>query len=89
MGNIQDKKAKGIRSKAKWIEFGEKNWKYFLNLEKRNYANKYFKKIITENTIVITKPKEILKEQANHYQNLYNSKFFFFLFIIFFAAHTR
>ena len=32
------KKTKGIilRSKAKWVEEGEKNTKYFLNLEKRN-----------------------------------------------------
>ena len=28
-----------IRSRAKWTEFGEKNSKYFLNLEKR-HANK-------------------------------------------------
>jgi hypothetical protein len=29
-----------FRSKAKWVEEGEKNSKYFLNLEKNNYLNK-------------------------------------------------
>jgi hypothetical protein len=34
-----NEKAQGafIRSKSDWAEFGEKNTKYFLNLEKRNY----------------------------------------------------
>jgi len=30
-------KAKILRSKARWYENGEKNSKYFLNLEKRNF----------------------------------------------------
>ena len=33
-----------FRSKAKWVEQGEKPTKYFFNLEKRNYE----KKIITQ-----------------------------------------
>ena len=44
--NIQTIKMNGIilRSKAQWVEFGEKNSKYFLNLAKRNYNVKYIKK---------------------------------------------
>ncbi len=30
-----------FRSKLKWTEEEEKNSKYFLSLEKRNYTNKY------------------------------------------------
>ena len=37
-----------FRSKAKWVEDGEKNTKYFLNLEKRNYNNKCIQKLITK-----------------------------------------
>ena len=35
-----------IRSKAIWVEEGEKNTKYFLNLEKRNYNIHHIKKLI-------------------------------------------
>ena len=43
-------KADGIklRSKTKWVEDGEKNTKYFLNLEKRNYNNTYIKMLINK-----------------------------------------
>ena len=61
-----------IRSKAKWHEEGEKNTKYFLNLEKRNYIknNMYKFKIDSE---AITYQKNILNEQKKFYQNLYCS----------------
>ena len=34
---ITDQKVKGaiLRSKARWVEYGEKNTRYFLNLEKK------------------------------------------------------
>ena len=40
--NIELEKAKGaiLRSKIQWSEAGEKNTKYFLNLEKQNAINK-------------------------------------------------
>ena len=45
---IENIKVEGaiIRSKAKWVEEGEKNTKYFLNLEKRNYEKKCIRKLI-------------------------------------------
>ena len=43
-----------MRSKAKWVEEGEKNTKYFLNLEKRNYNSACIKKLITEDGTEIT-----------------------------------
>ena len=37
------KKTQGtiVRSRARWYEFGEKNNKYFLNLEKTNHRKKH------------------------------------------------
>ena len=35
-----------IRSKADWTEHGERNSKFFLNLEKRNYQTKCITKLI-------------------------------------------
>ncbi len=62
-----------LRSKVKWIEESEKKSRYFLSLEKRNYANK----LITTLEIVgkMTKePARISQEQTTFYQNLYSEK---------------
>ena len=59
-----------IRSKAKWIEEGEKNTKYFLSLEKRNYCNKLITQIQVGDT-VIDNQEDILKEEKYFYENLY------------------
>lgn len=34
-----------VRTKVKWIEYGEKPTKYFLSLEKKNYVNKTVNKL--------------------------------------------
>ena len=49
-------KADGIklRSKAKWVEDGEKNTKYFLNLEKCNYNSTCINKLIDKNEKELT-----------------------------------
>ena len=74
--DLESNKTQGIilRSKAKWAEDGEKNTKFFLNLEKRNYNRKYIKKLKTRNNTELTNPNEILKEEHNYYQNFYTSK---------------
>ena len=70
------KKTNGIllRSKAVWIESGEKNTKYFLNLEKRNYNTKNIKSLITVTNTEISKLSEIIHEKKTFYENLYDSK---------------
>ena len=62
------------RSKAKWVEEREKNTKYFLNLEKRNFNNKYIRKLITKNNEEITSLKDIINKEMRFYQDLYTSK---------------
>ena len=64
-----------IRSKAFWAEDGEKNTKYFLNLEKRNYNIRHIKKLICEGNTEITDPNAILQKQKDYYENLYKSKY--------------
>ena len=72
----QNEKAEGaiLRSKVQFTEMGEKNTKYFLNLEKRNYNSKYIKKLICSNNSELTNPEDILEEEKRYYYNLYSSK---------------
>ena len=49
-----------IRSRARWIEEGEKPSKYFCNLESRNFLNKTIKKIYIEGIGMVYEQAEIL-----------------------------
>ena len=40
-----------VRSRARWHEHGEKNSKYFLNLEKRNNIKKHIRKLYISGAI--------------------------------------
>ena len=60
-----------FRSKANWVANGEKNTKYFLNLEKHNYYCRNMKIIQTESGQIIKQQNQILKEQRNYYQTLF------------------
>ena len=63
-----------IRSRAKWIEEGEKPTKYFLNMEKRNYINKTVTRIVDKNGKQITNQNDILAEIENFYRALYSNQ---------------
>ena len=56
-----------IRSRARWYELGEKNSKYFLNLEKANQRKKHVTSLINDSGMKITSPKEILKEEETFF----------------------
>lgn len=60
--NLRKHKLQGhfIRSRARWIEQGEKPTKYFLNLESTNFLNKTIKKVELEEGEIIYKQSNIL-----------------------------
>ena len=62
---IMRQKTKGaiLRSKARWHEFGERNSKYFFNLEKRNHFKKTVTRLKLRNNQVTCDQFEILQEQ--------------------------
>ena len=64
-----------LRSKVKWSEAGEKNTKYFLNLEKRNAAEKHICQLQLDSGETTSDLKEILAEQRSFYQSLYTESF--------------
>ena len=74
--NIRKEEIKGLflRSKAKWIEEGEKPSKYFCHLEKRNYLNKTVTKLLKNDGKEITNQIDILHEIEHFYRKLYTSK---------------
>lgn len=74
--NLEEIEVKGaiLRAKVRWAEAGEKNTKYFLNLEKRNSINKHITRLQLNDGSFIDNPKEILKEEKLHFQKLYMDK---------------
>ena len=62
-----------IRSRARWHEHGERNSKYFLNLEKRNHLRKHIRKLRLSG-VISTDPFEILEAERVFYENLYKSR---------------
>ena len=63
-----------LRSKTKWFNEGEKNTKYFLNLEKRHYKESTIDQIKIGDNTFVTSDGHILNECASFYKNLYESK---------------
>ena len=63
-----------IRSRANWYEHGEKNNKYFLNLESRKMSNSCVRKLFDKGGKLITNPKSILSELYDFYTELYSNR---------------
>ncbi len=70
-----DNKAKGyqIRSRAKWVEEGERSTKYFLGLEKMRQNYNCITSLKDGNQNVY-KDKDILRVATNFYSELYSAK---------------
>ena len=71
--NIRKHKLQGnyIRSRAKWVEEGEKPSKYFCALESRNFTNKIIPRLENTEGRVIYEQSEILGETKTFYEKLY------------------
>ena len=52
---------------------GRKKYNFFY-LEKRNYNNKYIKKLISDNNKELTNLEDIIEEKRQFYKTLYTSK---------------
>ena len=63
-----------LRSQSRWYNDGEKNTKYFLNLEKRHYKRGTISQLRINNVNFITKDSEIFIECLSYFKNLYTTK---------------
>ena len=70
---IEEEKLRGhmIRSRAQWIEEGEKCTKYFMQLENKNYKTKCLT-TLSKNDHKITEQTDILEECKTFYKQLYS-----------------
>ena len=69
-------KTKGaiLTSKGRWFEHGERNTKYFLNLEKRNFRQKSVTKLKLKDNTYTYDQFDILQEEKQFYESHYMSK---------------
>ena len=74
--NLVSEKNKGaqIRSRAKWIEQGEKSTKFFFNLEKQNITKNTIKKLKKADGSIIHKDRDIIEEGRQFYEDLYKEE---------------
>ena len=74
--DIYEKKGKEamFRSKARWIEKGEKPTNYFFNLEKRNFEKKVIAQLKLENGEIISDMKQVNLEIESFYSDLLETK---------------
>ena len=63
-----------LRCKIKWYNEGEKNTKYFLNLEKRHFKLSTISQLKITDQEFVTSDKEILAECETFYKKLYTSQ---------------
>ena len=68
-------KGKGamFRSKARWVEYGEKPTKYFLNMDKKRYNKKVISELKRADGNTIVNEQEIMTAIQTFYENLYSS----------------
>lgn len=76
LSDLYDRRAKGaqIRSRAKWINEGEKNTKFFLGLEKKHQTQNTIYELKDKNNETLTTDDDILGEMCCFYEELYRSK---------------
>ena len=63
-----------IRSRAKWVEQGEKGTKYFFNLEKENMAKNNIKALKRADGTYTKTETDIIEEGFSFYQTLYTKE---------------
>ena len=74
--DIRNKKLQGkfIRSRANWIDLGEKPSNYFCHLESRNFVSKNMPNLIKDDGLETTNTQEVVNETKSFYEKLYSAR---------------
>ena len=70
----EESRSAQIRSRIKFIEEGEKNTKYFLNMERARGNGKIMDRLKTPLGETLTLQEDIMKEQVRFYKEVYDKK---------------
>ena len=62
-----------VRSRSLWYEKGERNSKYFLGLEKRNYMSRLIP-FLKVDTSIIYSQTEIMQSFVRHYREVFSQR---------------
>ena len=62
-----------IRSRANWVENGERNTNYFINLEKINQKLKNITALYTDEGCIVNSTRDILNTEKLYFENVYAS----------------
>ena len=65
-------KGASVRSRARWIEFGEKNSKYFFGLKKRHNDKKSIRLLRNSQGVLISQQENVSNELVDFYKFLYS-----------------
>ena len=63
-----------VRSRIDWYEKGEKNSKYFLNIENARSGQATVRRLFDSKGKITVNPQSIMKELKDYYQNLYSKQ---------------
>ena len=63
-----------IRSRAQWLEHGEKATKFFYSLEKKRQSHNIIRELLIENNVKINDDENILNNICEFYENLYSTR---------------
>ena len=76
LAKIASRKTRGAmtRSKAPLYEVGEKNNKYFYNMEKIKHNKKHIASLTKEDGNIVHEPKQILEEEERFFKEIYKAK---------------
>ena len=72
--DLRDLEATKIRTKAEFLEEGERSTRYFYSLEKSRKADQTIRILTKDNLDIVSEPQDLLKETHNFYKQLFTAQ---------------